>query len=123
MGLALMVRGPKRLVELTPAGERLLAFARATLASYETLERELAALKSAERGRLSLAASTIPGDASGVVVQAGLRTSEALSESVTGEHVLWSIIMFGLIYILLFSLWLYVLNNKIQQLWLSQGGQ
>jgi DNA-binding transcriptional LysR family regulator len=62
LGLALVVRGPKRQVGLTPAGERLLAFARTTLASYETLERELAALKSAERGRLSLAASTIPGE-------------------------------------------------------------
>jgi DNA-binding transcriptional LysR family regulator len=62
LGLALVVRGPKRQVALTPAGERLLAFARTTLARYETLERELAALKSAERGRLSLAASTIPGE-------------------------------------------------------------
>ncbi len=43
----------------------------------------------------------------------GLRTADSLSESVTGEHVLWSIIMFGLIYTLLFFVWIYVLNDKI----------
>lgn len=62
MGLALLVRGPKRQVELTPAGEQVLAFARQTLAHFEALERELAALKSVGRGVLSLAASTIPGE-------------------------------------------------------------
>ncbi len=45
----------------------------------------------------------------------GLRTSEGLSESVTKDHVLWSIIMFGVVYALLFALWIFVLNNKIQQ--------
>jgi len=48
------------------------------------------------------------------VAQAGLRTADGLSESVTGGHVLWSIIMFGLIYALLFVIWIFVLNNKIQ---------
>jgi DNA-binding transcriptional LysR family regulator len=62
VGLALLVRGPKRQAELTPAGERLLAFARETLAQYEALERELATLKTVGRGALSLAASTIPGE-------------------------------------------------------------
>jgi DNA-binding transcriptional LysR family regulator len=61
-GLALMVRRPQRQVELTPAGERLLVFARDTLVSYEALERDLAALKAVERGALHLAASTIPGE-------------------------------------------------------------
>ena len=42
IGLPLLVRGPKRRVELTPAGERLLAFARETLARYEVLEQDLA---------------------------------------------------------------------------------
>jgi len=43
-----------------------------------------------------------------------LRTSDALSESVTAGMVLSSIIMFGLIYLLLFVVWVYVLNSKIQ---------
>lgn len=43
-----------------------------------------------------------------------LRTSEALSESITGGMVLTSIIMFGLIYSMLFLVWVYVLNGKIQ---------
>ncbi len=45
----------------------------------------------------------------------GLRTSDGLSEVVSAEQVLGSIIMFGLIYSLLFVLWLFILNNKIQQ--------
>jgi DNA-binding transcriptional LysR family regulator len=60
--LALLVRGRKREVELTPAGERVLAFARETLARFEDLERELATLKTVGEGILSLAASTIPGE-------------------------------------------------------------
>jgi cytochrome d ubiquinol oxidase subunit I len=44
----------------------------------------------------------------------GLRTSEALSEAVRAEHVLGSIIMFGVVYLLLFVLWIMLLNNKIQ---------
>ncbi len=62
LGLALLVRGPRRQVELTPAGERLLAFAEATLARFEMLERELATLRSTSEGMLTLAASTIPGE-------------------------------------------------------------
>jgi DNA-binding transcriptional LysR family regulator len=62
IGLALLVRGPRRKVELTPAGERVLAFARETLTRFESLERELAALKTVGQGTLSLAASTIPGE-------------------------------------------------------------
>ena len=62
LGLSLLVRGPKRQVELTPAGERMLAFARETLDNYEVLERELASFKAVGVGMLSLAASTIPGE-------------------------------------------------------------
>jgi DNA-binding transcriptional LysR family regulator len=62
LGLALLLRGPRRQVALTPAGERVLDFARETLERYETLERELAALKTIGKGILSLAASTIPGE-------------------------------------------------------------
>jgi cytochrome d ubiquinol oxidase subunit I len=48
------------------------------------------------------------------VATGGLRTSDAVSESITSEHVLGSIIMFGLVYSLLFVLWILLLNNKIQ---------
>jgi cytochrome bd ubiquinol oxidase subunit I len=44
----------------------------------------------------------------------GLRTADGLSESVTAEQVLSSIILFGIIYSLLFAIWLFVLNHKIQ---------
>jgi DNA-binding transcriptional LysR family regulator len=62
LGLTLLVRGPKRQVELTPAGERVVAFARETLAGYEALEQELGVLKEVGQGTLVLAASTIPGE-------------------------------------------------------------
>ena len=48
-------------------------------------------------------------------LEAGLRTSDAVSEAVRAEQVLGSIIFFGLIYLLLGALWLYVLNAKIQK--------
>lgn len=48
------------------------------------------------------------------VLGGGLRTADAVSEAIGAEHVLASIIMFGLIYFLLFILWVILLNNKIQ---------
>jgi len=45
---------------------------------------------------------------------AGLRTDEAVSEVVTSGQVLGSIVLFGLIYLLLLLLWVFVLNRKIQ---------
>jgi cytochrome d ubiquinol oxidase subunit I len=45
----------------------------------------------------------------------GLRTSDALSEAVTTEMVLGSLIMFGLLYLMLFVLWIFLLNRAIQQ--------
>ncbi len=62
LGLPLLVRASRRPLELTPAGERVLAFARETCARLEGLERELASLKEIGPGTLSLAASTIPGE-------------------------------------------------------------
>lgn len=50
-----------------------------------------------------------------IVRVAGLRTSDAVSMTVTGGQVLGSIIMFGVIYLLLGALWLYVLDHKIKQ--------
>lgn len=48
------------------------------------------------------------------IVYGLLRTSDALSQHVTAEMVLASIIMFGLIYALLFAVWVYVLHQKIR---------
>lgn len=48
-------------------------------------------------------------------MEEGLRTSDAVSRAVTAEQVTGSIIMFGLIYVLLGGVWLYVLNTKIQR--------
>jgi len=62
LGLALLVRGPRRQVRLTPAGERVLSFAQRTLEHLEVLEQGLATLKTVGQGTLSLAASTIPGE-------------------------------------------------------------
>jgi cytochrome d ubiquinol oxidase subunit I len=48
------------------------------------------------------------------VVYGLLRTSDALSKSVVANQVLGSIVMFLLIYVLLFAVFLYILNDKIQ---------
>jgi cytochrome d ubiquinol oxidase subunit I len=43
-----------------------------------------------------------------------LRTSKGVSPSVSSGEVLASIIMFGIVYALLFAVWVFVLNDKIQ---------
>jgi cytochrome d ubiquinol oxidase subunit I len=43
-----------------------------------------------------------------------LRTSEGISPVVSANNVLTSLILFGLIYLLLFILFVYLLNEKIQ---------
>jgi cytochrome d ubiquinol oxidase subunit I len=48
------------------------------------------------------------------IVYGLMRTSDAVSESVSGGQVLGSIAMFGVIYSLLFLVWLFVMNSKIQ---------
>jgi len=48
------------------------------------------------------------------VVYGMLRTSDAVSKAVVAEQVLGSIIMFIVIYALLFAVWAYILNDKIQ---------
>jgi cytochrome d ubiquinol oxidase subunit I len=48
------------------------------------------------------------------IVHGMLRTDEALSEMVTAEMVATSIVMFGTVYLLLFVVWWWVLNGKIQ---------
>ena len=62
LGLALLIRGPRRRIALTAAGERVLVFAQETLERYESLEQDLATLKTVGPGTLSLGASTIPGE-------------------------------------------------------------
>ncbi len=49
------------------------------------------------------------------VVYGLLRTSEGLSEAVVAEQVLFSLILFGLIYGLLFALFIFLLDRKIRQ--------
>ena len=44
----------------------------------------------------------------------GLRTSDGLSESVVAEQVVGSIVMFGLIYVMLLAVWIFVLDRKIK---------
>jgi cytochrome d ubiquinol oxidase subunit I len=56
-------------------------------------------------------------DANGMLqyrMEEGLLTRNGLSENVSGAEVLTSIVMFGLIYGLLFWVWLFVLHQKIQ---------
>jgi cytochrome bd ubiquinol oxidase subunit I len=48
------------------------------------------------------------------IVYGLLRTSDALSKSVKAEAVLTSIIIFTVIYLLLFLVWIYVMNEKIK---------
>ncbi|GAB2798026.1 cytochrome bd-type quinol oxidase subunit 1 [Hymenobacter luteus] len=48
------------------------------------------------------------------VVYGLLRTSDALSKAVTAGQVWFSLILFTLVYALLFALFLYLLNKKIQ---------
>lgn len=48
------------------------------------------------------------------VVYGLLRTSEALSKAVTANQVLFSLVLFALIYTLLLALFLYLLNKKIK---------
>jgi cytochrome d ubiquinol oxidase subunit I len=57
-------------------------------------------------------------DAAGMIqynLPEGLLTRNAVSEAINGGQVLASILMFSLIYLLLFWIWLYVLNDKIQK--------
>lgn len=49
------------------------------------------------------------------VVYGLLKTSNAVSKAVNGSQVLISIILFGLIYLMLFAVWVYVMDDKIKQ--------
>lgn len=48
------------------------------------------------------------------IVYGLLRTSDALSKAVVAEQVLFSIILFGVMYVFLFALFVYLLNKKIK---------
>jgi cytochrome d ubiquinol oxidase subunit I len=49
-----------------------------------------------------------------IVVPAGLRTDRGISEAVAAEQVWFSIVLFGLIYLLLGLVWVFVLDRKIR---------
>lgn len=49
------------------------------------------------------------------IVQNQLRISEGLSRSVTSNQILGSIIMFGIVYLFLFILFIYLMNEKIKK--------
>lgn len=49
------------------------------------------------------------------VVYGLLRTSDALSKAVTANHVIFSLIMFAVIYVILFLLFIYLLDKKIKK--------
>jgi cytochrome d ubiquinol oxidase subunit I len=48
------------------------------------------------------------------VVYGLLRTSDALSENVRAEQVMFSLVLFTFVYLMLFGLFIYLLNKKIQ---------
>jgi len=48
------------------------------------------------------------------IVYGLLRTSDGVSEGVSGASILSSIVLFGVVYLLLFIVWVYVMNAKIQ---------
>jgi cytochrome d ubiquinol oxidase subunit I len=48
------------------------------------------------------------------VVYGLLRTSDALSQSLKASQVIFSLVLFTLVYILLFGLFVYLLNKKIK---------
>lgn len=58
----LLVRSRQRQAAFTPAGERVLAFARETLEHAGLLREQISLLKKVTPGSLALAASTIPGE-------------------------------------------------------------
>lgn len=49
------------------------------------------------------------------IVYGELRTADAFSPNLSNQQVLSSIIMFGVIYLLLFAVWIFVLNDKIKK--------
>jgi cytochrome d ubiquinol oxidase subunit I len=49
------------------------------------------------------------------IVYNQLRTGEAVSRNLASSQVAGSIVMFGVIYALLFAIWIYLLNDKIQK--------
>ncbi len=58
--------------------------------------------------------ATFLSDGTAVRRPAGLRTTDGVSQALQTSHVKGSIVLFGAVYLLLFALWLFVLNRKIQ---------
>ncbi len=57
------------------------------------------------------------------VVYGLLRTSDALSKTVTANQIIFSLVLFTIVYIVLFALFLFLLNRKIQHGPLDYGKQ
>lgn len=74
LGVTLLWRGRRGIAEITPGGELLLDFARATLAAYDALREELDRRRDVVAGELRLAASTTPGEYLVPQLLAGFRT-------------------------------------------------
>jgi cytochrome d ubiquinol oxidase subunit I len=49
------------------------------------------------------------------IVYGLLRTANGLSEAVSVQHVWFSLTLFGIIYVLLFALFIFLLDRKIRQ--------
>jgi cytochrome d ubiquinol oxidase subunit I len=67
----------------------------------------------AEVGRQPWVVYPVP-DASGELV-GGLRTADGISEAITAPMVMGSIVMFGLLYVILFILWVFLLDRAIRK--------
>ena len=74
LGVTSLRRGRRGIAEITPGGELLLDFARATLAAYDALREELDRRRDVVAGELRLAASTTPGEYLVPQLLAGFRT-------------------------------------------------
>jgi len=77
LGVELLWRSRRGVVEITPFGETLLNFARATLGAYDALREELDRQRGVVAGELRLAASTTPGEYVVPQLLAGFRTQHA----------------------------------------------
>jgi len=62
LGMKLLIRGERRVVSLTAAGEVFLVFARQVVATHEEMLQQLNRLKEEVSGELVIAASTTPGE-------------------------------------------------------------
>ena len=82
---------------------------------YPVVERDTAGKPILDAEGFALYRSTEFPAAEGTLSIVGLRTKDAVSETVGSAEVLASMVMFGLIYLLLGALWVLVLDRKIRK--------